>query len=164
MKRRLQNHKLTPEAEKRILEAARRGGSQSEAAKAGGVHYNTIARWLDMGRVEAKQGRHTQLTRFAEAWDQAREECLSTLDAIEWDIATSDEQPSGARLKAVEMVRARVTKSTPTIRVEHTGTVTHEHSAPTLSDVELRLATDEQLERLLSEIRRGPEVLGESDA
>jgi len=164
VKRRLQNHKLTPEVEKKILAAAARGGSQAECARTGGVSPNTNARWLDMGRVEAKQGRDTQLSRFVEAWDQARESCLSALDAIEWEIATSEEQPSGARLKAVEMVRARVTRSTPTIRIEHTGTVTHEHSAPVLSDVELRLATDEQLERLLSEIRRGPEVLGESDA
>ena len=56
--------KNTPEAEARILDALRGGNTLKTAAEYGGIHPDTLRRWMDEGETDGSQGQDTQKGRL----------------------------------------------------------------------------------------------------
>lgn len=87
-----------------ICGSLRKGHTQSEAARAGGIHPRTLSRWLEEGRRH-KRGKFKRLVAAA---DEARSQLRAELDDIEYEIATDRSLPASIRLRAVHAIRSRV--------------------------------------------------------
>ena len=95
---------LTTDTEWAICDEIRKGHTQSAAARAAGVHPRTLSRWLEEGRKHRKG----KFRRLLEAVEKARSELREVLDATEYEIAVDKSLPATVRLRAVQMIRARI--------------------------------------------------------
>lgn len=88
--------KLTPEAEKAIIEAVLHGATYKDAAEAAGVWYETFNRWMNVGQA-AKAG---QFHQFYLAIRQAEAQCrLNMTRVIQSAAAKGDWKAAEAYLK-----------------------------------------------------------------
>lgn len=167
-------YKLTAPVRKRLLDAFRTGASHRAAARACGVHYGTLERWIAVAREDRRLGRDTPLSQLLDEVESARAQAIETLDAIEWQIANDPKATEGARLRACETIRARLEAKGPTpIRVEVSGQVEHQHAgavahvhteARPVTDTQLRAASAEEIERLIAALGQAGVAPVEVDA